>query len=186
MFDKALEESRYDDCRAMLAVREGLNIFSYFQFARVSECEGAFYSQQSRHEQAEQEYREAIYCYQRDLENSPEDTATLNNLGNALQRLGDLQSSLSQSQEALASYENAIASYDTALSLAPNYIQVHNNLGRTLINLANLYVNLSQPERAGECFNYAVNILSRSLEIAPNNASIRSLRDNLIAWLQSE
>jgi tetratricopeptide (TPR) repeat protein len=171
VFDRALQESRYENCRAMLAVREGLNIFSYFQLARVSEREGEFYSQLSRHEEAQQEYLEAIYCYQADLENSPEDTATLNNLGIALQSLGDLQSRLSLSSEALESYQSAIASYATALGLAPNYIYAHNNKGLALRRLGELQSSLSLSSEALESYQNAIAAYNTALGLAPNDIS---------------
>lgn len=136
--------------------------------------------------QQEEKFSKAIIECVDSLNLAPNHVYAHNNHGNALVRLGNLQSRLSQSEEALESYQRAIASFQTALDLAPNDVYALNNLSMTSIDLANLYVNLSEPETARECFKNALAALSRSLEIAPNDAFIRSLRDNLAVWLQGK
>ncbi|MUH00095.1 hypothetical protein F7734_50610, partial [Scytonema sp. UIC 10036] len=106
-FNEALEQSHYEQCRSLLEVRNELIVQSNFQLGRVSCAEGDYFAILSQHEQAEQEYLEAIFAYEQQLHISPDDTDTYNNKGNALQSLADLQSSLSQHTQALSSYEQA-------------------------------------------------------------------------------
>jgi tetratricopeptide (TPR) repeat protein len=83
-------------------------------------------------------YSLAISAYDDALKLAPEDVYALNNKGNALQRLGDLQSALSQHKEAMDSYSLAISAYDDALKLAPEDVQILNNKGNALAKLGDL------------------------------------------------
>jgi tetratricopeptide (TPR) repeat protein len=178
-FDRALELSQYDSCRALLELREVLYVGSYFRWGLIFQSEGDYYAQLAQHQAAEREYLEAIAAYSRALELAPDYINAHNNRGNALQSLGDLQASLSQTDSALASYQNAIAAYSRALSLAPNYVYALNNFGLVLIKLRQLLLENSQEAEAAECLKRTLEAFNRSLEIAPGNDYIRNLRDQL-------
>ncbi|MDJ0708347.1 MAG: hypothetical protein QNJ46_34175, partial [Leptolyngbyaceae cyanobacterium MO_188.B28] len=128
-FDRALELSRYEACRVLLGVRRELLIGNDFQLGRVSQSEGQYFQQLARYEEARQEYLEAIEAYDEALARAPDDINALNNKGNALASLGDLQRRLSQHPDALGSYQQAIEAYDEALARAPDDINALNNKG---------------------------------------------------------
>lgn len=91
VFDNALQQSRYQQCRTLLEVRGELLIQSDFQLGMVSKSEGDYLAQLALYAEAKQEYLEAISACDRELESAPNDTATHNSKGNALSNLGNLQ-----------------------------------------------------------------------------------------------
>ncbi|BAY47776.1 TPR repeat protein [Scytonema sp. HK-05] len=182
-FEEALEQSRYEQCRSLLEVRNELIIQSNFQVGRVSGAEGDYFVTLSLYQEAEQEYLEAIAAYDLQLRLTPDDTVTHNNKGNALQSLASLQSSLSQHTQALTRYEQAIASYDTALTLAPNYVYAHNNKGLALESLADLHSSLSQHTQALSTYEQAIASYDTALTLAPNYVYAHNNKGNALQRL---
>ena len=72
----------------------------------------------------------------------------LNNKGNSLKSLADLQAALSQHQLAQQTYGESIAAYDAAIERAPDLVQALNNKGNSLQSLAAMKEALSQPQKA--------------------------------------
>jgi tetratricopeptide (TPR) repeat protein len=168
VFDKALQQSRYQQCRTLLEVRLELLIQSDFQLGNVSKSEGDYLAQLALYAEAKQEYLEAISAYERELESAPNDTATHNSKGNALSNLGKLQTQLAQHCEALQSYQDAISTYNSALSLAPDYRYALNNKGIALDNLGNLQTQLTQYSEALHSYTEAVAAYNSALSLVPN------------------
>ena len=182
-FEEALKQSRYEQCRSLLEVRNELIIQSNFQVGDVSCAEGDYFVTLSQYEQAEQEYLEAIAAYDLQLRLTPDDTVTHNNKGTALGRLADLQSSLSQHTQALSRYEQALASYDTALTLAPNYVYAHINKGNALQRLADLQSSLSQYTQALTTYEQALASYDTALTLAPNYVYAHNNKGNALGSL---
>jgi len=166
-FERALQLSRYDQCRALLEIRNELLIESDFYLGSVSQFEGDYFAHLARHTEARQKYLEAIANYDQALALAPDDSEVLNNKGNALQSLGDLQILRAHHTEAVESYTEAIAAYNSALNLAPNYIYALNNKGTALQRLGDLQTRLAQYPQALECYLEAITSYNRSLAIAP-------------------
>ena len=62
-------------------------------------------------------------AYDAALERAPDDVNALNNKGNSLQSLADLQAMLSEHAAARASYGESILAYDAALERAPDMLR---------------------------------------------------------------
>ncbi|MBW4502371.1 MAG: tetratricopeptide repeat protein [Scytonema hyalinum WJT4-NPBG1] len=184
-FEEALKQSRYEQCRSLLEVRNELIIQSNLQLGRVSRAEGDYFVTLSQYQEAEQEYLEAIAAYELQLRLTPDDTVTHLNKGNALQSLASLQSRLSQHTQALSTYEQAIASYDTALTLAPNHVYAHNNKGIALENLASLQSRLSQHTQALTTYEQAIASHDTALTLAPNHVYTHNNKGNALGSLAS-
>ena len=125
-FEKALKLSRYDECRVLLEIRNELVIQDDFWLAYVSQFEGDYFATLAQHQQAKEEYFEAIASYDEALNPAPDDINVHNNKGNALQSLGDLQAGLSHKEEAIKSYQAALAEFNHSLKIAPDNQQVRN------------------------------------------------------------
>jgi tetratricopeptide (TPR) repeat protein len=179
VFDEALRYSRYEQCRTLLEVRNALFIRSAFYLGYISDSEGQYFANLSQHQEALQEYRESIAAYDEALRRAPDDIQILNNKGNALQGLGDLQTRLSEHEAALGSYTKSIAAYDEALRRAPDDIQILNNKGNALQRLGDLQTRLSEHEAAKASWQMALALVSRSLQLAPNDRGAAMLRDHL-------
>ncbi|MDB9527943.1 tetratricopeptide repeat protein [Oscillatoria sp. CS-180] len=118
----------------------------------------------------------------------------LNNKGNSLQSLADLQAALSQHGLAQASYAASIAAYDAALERAPNYVYALNNKGLSLQRLAILQAALSQHGLAQATYGESIAAFDAALERAPdyvkalNNKgnSLQRLADLLVQQEQIE
>ncbi|MBD2380941.1 hypothetical protein H6G39_14025 [Trichormus variabilis FACHB-319] len=168
VFEQALELSRYAQCRSLLEVRSELVINSDFQIGRVSQSEGDYFAQLAKYQEAQTEYLEAVAAYNRELSITPDDTATLNNKGLALESLGNLQTQLAQHTQAIQSYTSAIAAYDQALNLAPNYTQTINNKGLVLKNLGDLQTKLAQHPQAIQSYTSVIAAYDQALNLAPD------------------
>jgi len=168
VFDKASELSRHGECESLLGVRGELWIKSDFWLGRISRSEGDYYAQLARHTEAKQEYLETVAAYDRELILTPDDYATLNNKGVALQRLGELQAQLSEFEVAKQSYSEAIAALNSALLIAPDLIEVLSNKGAALTKLGELQAGLSEFEAAKLSYSEAIAALNSALLIAPD------------------
>uniref|UniRef100_UPI0039C63306 tetratricopeptide repeat protein n=1 Tax=Calothrix sp. CCY 0018 TaxID=3103864 RepID=UPI0039C63306 len=167
-FDKALKLSRYDRCRVLLEIRNELIIPSDFQLGRVSQAEGDYFKTLAQHQQAEQEYQQAIESFDEVLRIAPDDINAHVNKGIALQGLGELQADLSQHQDAQNSYTQAIVSYNQVLSRAPDDILAHGNKGLALQSLGDLQAGLSQHQDAQNSYNQAIESHNQVFRIAPD------------------
>ncbi|MEM8504586.1 MAG: hypothetical protein AAF716_15695 [Cyanobacteria bacterium P01_D01_bin.1] len=168
LFDEALKVSRYELCRALLDLRRDLTIQTPFKLGLVSDSEGQYFQNLALYEEALQKFREAVAAYSEYLETDSESTATLNNKGNSLQRLADLQAALSQHQLAQQTYGQSIAAYDAALERAPDYVNALNNKGNSLKRLADLQAALSQHQLAQQTYGESIAAYDAALERAPD------------------
>ncbi|MEP0913049.1 tetratricopeptide repeat protein [Leptolyngbya sp. GB1-A1] len=169
VFDDALRYSRYEQCRALLEIRNVLFIRSDFYLGYISTLEGQYFANLSKHQEALQEYRESIEAYNEALHRAPDDINTLNNKGNTLQSLGNLQAQLSQYEAALSSYQESIEAYNEALHHAPDDINALNNKGNTLQSLGNLQAQLSQYEAALSSYQESIEAYNEALHHAPDD-----------------
>ncbi|MEM9008791.1 MAG: hypothetical protein AAGE59_35435 [Cyanobacteria bacterium P01_F01_bin.86] len=185
VFDETLKLSRYDLCCTLLDMRRELTISSYFQMGQISDLEGQYYKTLALYGEAQREYQEAIDAYEYDLQEDPNSTETLNNKGNSLQRLADLQAALSQHQDALDTYRQSIDAYDGALNRAPDYINALNNKGTTCLKYGFLCTQQNQPEKASEMISAGISGWDRSLELAPGNSALRERRNQIVAALEA-
>jgi tetratricopeptide (TPR) repeat protein len=183
VFDTALQSSRYGLCGALLKVRSELFVNGAFELGRISRLEGDHFATQARHDEASQEYREAITAYEDALRRAPDDAGIHSNKGLALVRLGDLQSQLSQNEEAVESYRQAINACDEALRNAPNHLDSHNNKGWALLSLGDLEAKLSRHQEAIGNYEQAIASFDESLRRAPDYVDANSNKGNALASL---
>jgi tetratricopeptide (TPR) repeat protein len=135
-FERALQHSHYRLCRALVELRSEMALRLDFERALLSGYSGDYFKTLSAHSAAMEEYQSAVIAYDRALALVPSDPHALNNRGNVVLRLGDLQTGLARTRAAERSYRDAIASFDRALALAPDAWHVHNNKGNALESLA--------------------------------------------------
>jgi len=102
--------------------------------------------------------KDALFALQKAAELSPDDVDAHNNLGNALQDLGQFEEAVASyrlaleikpnfaiaqynlgiSLRALGQLDEAVVSYCRALEVKPDYAEAHNNLGKSLQDLGQL------------------------------------------------
>lgn len=168
LFDEALKVSRYELCRALLDLRQELEIRTPFKLGLVSDAEGQYFQNLALYAAAKREYGEAITAYDRALSTNLEETETLNNKGNSLQRLADLQTILSDHEQAKASYIESTATYNAALKRDPDYVSVLNNKGTSLSKLADLQVVLSEYDQARMSYVASISTYDVVLKCVPD------------------
>jgi tetratricopeptide (TPR) repeat protein len=164
VFDKALQQSRYQECRTLLEVRSELLIQSDFQLGSVSRAKGDYLARLARYTEAKHEYLQALRAYSQELKLTPDDTVTLHNKGNVLQNLGNLQIRLGLYEQALQSCQEALTTYNRALTQTPDYINALINKGNVLQNLGKL-----QNEQAFQFYQEAIATYNHALCLAPDN-----------------
>jgi tetratricopeptide (TPR) repeat protein len=174
VFDGALRRSDFDLCEALLKVREEMSVPGAFGSARIARFVGEYASRRSRHREAEAEFKQAVWLYDRELENTPDSIAARNSKGIAFASLADLEARQSRYQEALASYARAVAEFDAALHLAPDDTAVRNNKGEALQRRANLEARLSRHEQAFATYARAEAEYDAVLRLAPDDIEARN------------
>ncbi len=167
-FDKALQQGRYDLCRAFLEVRNHILPPSSFELGQVSRLEGDYYASLSQYEEAKLEYGESIVAYDEALRGDPNLVIAYHNKGLALMGLGDLQAGLAQYVPAQQSYAAAITAYEEALRRAPDLVIAHNNKGRALANLGDLQAGLAQHDDAEQSYAAAITAYEKTLRYTLN------------------
>jgi tetratricopeptide (TPR) repeat protein len=180
VFDRALEVSQYELCEALTDVRSELTIKGDLILGSILESEANYLTVRSRHDVAEESCTQAIQAFDRALSLAPNDLATLNNKGNVLLRLGELQASLSKAEEAEHSYIQAIQSFDRALFLAPDHPQVLNNKGLVLQRLGELQASLSKAEEAEHSYIQAIQSYDMALSLAPDHPQVLNNKGNVL------
>ncbi|MBW4545854.1 MAG: tetratricopeptide repeat protein [Symplocastrum torsivum CPER-KK1] len=183
VFDAALKLSRNDQCRTLLEVRSDLLIQNDFYLGRISQSEADYFASLARYEEAKQEYLEAIAAYEQDLSLIPKDTATLNNKGTTLFKLGELQVRLALYPEALHSYQQSLEAYNQALHLTQDDADAHNNKGNALLGLGNLQARLSQYPEALHSYQQALAAFDQALNLVPNDNYAHNNKGNALLGL---
>jgi tetratricopeptide (TPR) repeat protein len=181
--NQALSLSRYDLCRALLAIRNELFLPDDFSRGCVSAQEGDYYSALSIHQNALIEYQEAIAAFDEELRRAPDDVYVHNNKGNVLASLGNLQTGLAQHDEALRSYAQAIASFDQALRRDPDHASTYNNKGTALESLGELQGGLSRHDEASRSYAQAVAAYNEALRRAPDHTPGYNNKGNALQCL---
>lgn len=136
------------------------------------------YKDRAHHYFQQQEYEQAIQCYQQVLTVSPQDLDALCNLGVVCKAMGRMEEAIQWFEQALevapgdvaslyntgnlllqtGRYDRAIAMYRTAVRLKPDYFWAHHNLGCAL-QQAGLLVE------ARACFEQALTLSDKHAEL---------------------
>ncbi|WP_228060947.1 MULTISPECIES: tetratricopeptide repeat protein [unclassified Coleofasciculus] len=171
-FDQVLQQSRYQQCRTLLEVRSEMLIQSNFRLGIISQFEGDYFERVARHDEAQQEYLEAIAAYDQALNNVDNTFQVYNNKGSVLFKLGQLHAELSRYQKAWQSYEQAIAIYDQALDLSPESVSAHNNKGLVLQSLGRLQAGRSKHQEALQSYEQAIATYDQTLNLDPGDVFV--------------
>ena len=174
VFEKFLELSRYQLCRAMLEVRREMLIEDDFCLGFVSGLEGDFYLSLSLYAQAREEYSEAVAAYDKTLQLIPNAYTAHNNKGIVLAKRGDLEALLTKTDAALQSFAEAVESFNKTLRLVPDYIAAHNNKGNVLRSRGDLEAKLNRVDAALQSYNEAVKSFNKTLQLAPDYIDVHN------------
>ncbi len=185
VFNKALWLSRYRECESLLEVRGVLWIKSDFRLGWISQFEGGYYANFARYAEAKQEYLEALAAYDRKLILTPDDNYALNNKGNVLRSLGNLQAQLSEFEAAKQSYSDAIAAFNSVLLIAPDSTAAFSNKGNVLLSLSNLQAKLSEFDAAKLSYSEAISACNSALLIAPDSTAAFNNKGNVLLSLSN-
>jgi tetratricopeptide (TPR) repeat protein len=183
VFDAALKLSRNDQCRTLLEVRSDLSIQNDFYLGRISQSEADYFASLARYEEAKQEYLEAIAAYEQDLSLIPKDTATLNNKGSTLFKLGELQVRLALYPEALHSYQQSLEAYNQALHLTQDDADALNHKGSVLVRLGNLQIRLARYSEALHSYQQSLAAFDQALRWSPNHNYAHNNKGNALLGL---
>jgi tetratricopeptide (TPR) repeat protein len=177
-FDEALKHNSYQNCEMLLEIRREIQLVSFFQLGLVSESEGDYYQSLARYEEAEQEYLEAILACEQSFKEEGHTVGALNNMGNTLLKLGDLQLRLSRYSYALRTYKQAILVYDGVLRVDSSHFQSLSNKGLVLQSLGRLYDELSRHSDALRSYQEAIAAYDRVLSNEPNDIEVLHNKGN--------
>jgi tetratricopeptide (TPR) repeat protein len=179
-FEQALRLSQYHACETLLEIRSDLRLISYFQLGSLSQAEGDYYHYLARVEEAEQEYVEAGWAFQRSREEEGNALGAIINQGNTYTKLGDLYRGRSRCPDALASYQKAITVYDETLQRTPDDIRILNNRGNALAHLGELQSEVSQHDDAFISFQMATESFDKVLQLDPDDIHALNNKGNTL------
>jgi tetratricopeptide (TPR) repeat protein len=165
VFDHALRSSDYEQCRALLGVRNDLIVKDDFLLGGISHSEGDYYMELSRYAEAEQEYLEAIAAYVQSYEKSSNDVSALQNKAFVLEKLGNIKAEQAQYLEAIEKYEQAIATCNQMLGYDPNESNALNTKGLTLKNLGDLQRQQAEYSRALASYQEALSAYNQAIAL---------------------
>ncbi|TAF53430.1 MAG: hypothetical protein EAZ60_20295 [Oscillatoriales cyanobacterium] len=180
VFNKALNKSRYGECKSLLGVREELWIKSDYSLGLISRAEGFYYTMLARYAEAKQEYLEAVAAYNRALITNPDDQNTLQSKGFALLSLGQLQKGIGEFKVAKQSLSDALATCNLALLISPDHISAFNIKGLVLNCLGGVQARLKEFEAAKQSFSDAIAVLNSPLLIAPDKNHLLNSKGNVL------
>jgi tetratricopeptide (TPR) repeat protein len=167
-FIAALDDGRYELCRALLSIRHELIVETDSARGAMSSVVGDFFKSLIQYDEARQEYLDAVDRFDDALRNDPEYFTSYNDKGHTLQRLGELQAELSEYAAAIESYSKAIACYNEALRLTPDYVIAHRNKGSASVSLGELHATLSQYQEATDSYVQAISACNEALLREPD------------------
>lgn len=162
-FEAALKEHDYEQCIRLLEVRSELSIQDDFQLGNVAAIAGDYFAEVAQHEQARQEYLEAVSAYEQTLKRQPDDTAILENKSLVLLKLANSQQRLAQQAESLHTCQEAIAVCNKVL------VKALITKGNAMQQLASLQTRLAQPTEALQSYQEALKAYNDSLTLNPDN-----------------
>lgn len=180
--EEGLTRSRYDLCSRLLDIRALLDVRGGWE-SIMSQLSGDYFLVSSRYGEAEREFRAAIAANGQALASTPEDPEIHHGYGNALLRLGDLQSALSHNTDAIETYRTAIAYYDRALQLAPGSAGAHSNRGIALHHMGRLQTRLALHDDALHSYLEASYSHNRALSLAPGEPTALSRKADTMQGL---
>ena len=165
VFDHALRSSNYEQCRALLRVRNDLIIKDYFLLGEISHYEGDYFMELSRYAEAEQKYIEAIAAYDQNYKQSPTNKSALEKKAFILEKLGNIKAEQAQYLEAIEKYEQAIATCNQMLGYDPNESNALNTKGLTLKNLGDLQRLQAEYSRALASYQEALSAYNQAIDL---------------------
>ncbi len=172
-FGNAIQESKYEICRALLALRGELRISEPHERGLAAKVQGDYFSALARYEEAEQEYLLATKELEQALQLSPEDMDIQNQLGLSLLTFGDLQSKVARHLTAGEYYRRAVVTFDVILGKEPGLIPVCTNKSLALKGLADIAFASSHHKEAEALYRQAIapldTILERANDSVPAN-----------------
>ena len=169
VFDHALRSSNYEQCRALIGVRNNLIVKDDFLLGGISHSEGDYFMELSRYAEAEQEYLEAIAAYDQTCEQSSRDMSALQEKAFVLEKLGNIKTEQAQYLEAMEKYAQATATCDQMLGYSPNKSNESNALntkGLTLKNLGDLQRQQAEYAKALASYQEALATYNQAIALA--------------------
>jgi tetratricopeptide (TPR) repeat protein len=178
LFDVMREAHHYELCKALLLIRNELEIGSASCRARVLLTEGAYLMLVARYDEALQAYLGAVSAYDEAIVELPKDTQLYHDKGMALYHLGDLYSLLSRYKEALDCCTQAISAYSESLQYAADdalsHARIHNSRGTSLQLIGDIHLDLKEYAEAQSNYERAIAAHDTAITIY---APLRSIDD---------
>jgi tetratricopeptide (TPR) repeat protein len=147
----------------------------------------------ARYSEASLSYQDSINACDQALTLAPDNVGILNkilnNKGNTLAKLGDLQVLEGQYSEAFLSYKDAIDTYTQALNQSQDPVYILNNKANALRSLADLQTRLAAHSQVLPIYKEVIAIYDQSLALAPNDVGILRNKGNALqqmGYLQIE
>ena len=169
VFDHALRSSNYEQCRALLRVRNDLIIKDDFLLGEISHYEGDYFMELSRYAEAEQKYLEAIAAYDQTYKQSPTNKSALEKKAFILEKLGNLKAEQAQYFKAMEKYEQSIATCDQILGYDPsksNGSNAFNIKALALKNIGDLQRQQAEYTKALASYQEALTTYNQAIALA--------------------
>lgn len=133
---------------------------------------GFISSVRSEHEQALENYRQALEYCERAARIAPESVDVWNTLGTTHIRIGEHQEHLAQHKQACESYQRAVAAFDQAIPSIPETIQPRANKASALTLLGDLQIKTSDYKNARASLEMALRLYEELLTAHPDLVSL--------------
>jgi tetratricopeptide (TPR) repeat protein len=175
VFDRALQRSRLDLCRALLDLRTDLVLAPDGKRAGdVAFFLGMYYVRLSRHAEVLDAFATALSMYDGVLEHTPDAVDVLNNKGIVLQEMGEVYVHRTHYAQALSRYHQAAAVYDALEQQDPENMVILNNRGTVLQRLGDLHEERGENDRALACYRQAIDAYDAIIKHAPDDVDAYS------------
>ena len=178
-FEEALKYCRFDLCRLLLDIRQELKIDDPSVGGITFTLEGDYLQTLALFDDAKESYSRAIAAHDQKLKNAPSCTSALNDKGNTLWALGDLQATMSETTKAQESYELAIDSYNKVLDIFHGSVQntkgkatAFHNRGTAFQKLANLQTSIDRVSQAKRNYRLSIRSYDLALKIYPHDVEL--------------
>jgi tetratricopeptide (TPR) repeat protein len=164
-FDTAIRASRFDLCAALLEVRDELLSESHAVDALVAIQAAECLQRLARFGEARAEYAVALEAIDAVTVEHP--SPALNDKGNVLVKLGDLEQQVGDLAAAEAHYHEALVAFGAAIEIEPYNFQYLSNRGNALVSLGDLRARAGDPQAAEASYRRAIAMILAALRFAP-------------------
>jgi tetratricopeptide (TPR) repeat protein len=167
-FKDALWRNRYDECHALVDVRDELVVEGSLWAGRIATAIGQFATLLARHGEAEAAFRDALAAHAEAIRHDADAFGALRSMAVTQRLLGALLATQAKHGEAEAAFWESIVACGEALRLAPEDLDAHNTKGNVFRSLGNLLATQAKHGEAEASYREGIAAFDQALRLAPD------------------